>query len=173
MILGKIRSCMLKLVVGFRSYASIRLLGPSGPDVVSRPQTPNWQILLRFHNFIIKQLMILDKTRSFMLTLFRMGGKNVPLPVFFPVTSTNVGIRLPNFLTFSFNPLPHWCKASSLYLVPVPNYWTWTKSIPQKHWFFWSNPSKIEVMITCSHRNSRVKKPWSHDYIYNIIWVTW
>ena len=31
---------------------------------------------------------------------------------------------------------------------PVPNHWTWAKAIPQKTRFFWSNPSKIEVMIT-------------------------
>ena len=44
--------------------------------------------------------------------------------------------------------MPHWCKISSLYLVPVPNYWTWTKTTGQKKRFFWSNPYKIEVVIT-------------------------
>ena len=29
-----------------------------------------------------------------------------------------------------------WCKISSLYLAPVRNYWTWTKTIPQEKWFF-------------------------------------
>ena len=29
--------------------------------------------------------------------------------------------------------LPHWCKISSLYLMPVPNYWT--KTTPQKSAF--------------------------------------
>ena len=38
------------------------------------------------------------------LTLFRMGGKKAPTTSFSPVTSTNVGISLKNFLTFSFNP---------------------------------------------------------------------
>ena len=40
------------------------------------------------------------------LTLFRMGGwgKKDPPTSFSPVTSTNVGISLQNFLTFSFNP---------------------------------------------------------------------
>ena len=32
------------------------------------------------------------------------GGQKAPLPVFSPVTSTNVEIRPQNFLTFSFNP---------------------------------------------------------------------
>ena len=39
-----------------------------------------------------------------MLTLFRMRGGKKALPTSFsPVTSTNVGIILPNFLTFNFN----------------------------------------------------------------------
>ena len=44
--------------------------------------------------------------------------------------------------------LPRWCKISSLYLVPVQNYWTWAKTASQKNWFFWSSPYKIEVLIT-------------------------
>ena len=41
------------------------------------------------------------------LTLFRMGGgvdKKGTSTSFSPVTSTNVGIRFQNFLSFSFNP---------------------------------------------------------------------
>ena len=34
------------------------------------------------------------------------------------------------------------------YLVSAPNYWTLIKTTPQKKCFFWSNPYKIEVMIT-------------------------
>ena len=44
--------------------------------------------------------------------------------------------------------LSQWCKMSRPYLVPVANYWTSTNSAPQKAWFFWSTPYKIEVMIT-------------------------
>ena len=44
--------------------------------------------------------------------------------------------------------MPHWCKISSPYLVLVPNYWTWTKTTPQKKWCFLSSPYKIEIMIT-------------------------
>ena len=47
-----------------------------------------------------------------------VGAKRPPTS-FSLVTSTNVGISPQNFLTFSFNPLPQWCKISSLYLVPV------------------------------------------------------
>ena len=50
MNLDKIRSCMWKLVVGFRSYGLIRLLGPSGSNVVSSPQTPKSRNFLRWFN---------------------------------------------------------------------------------------------------------------------------
>ena len=46
------------------------------------------------------------------------------------VTSTSVGIKL----------------------LPVPYYWTWANTTPQKNGFFWSNPYKTEVVIT-----SRIK----------------
>ena len=76
------------------------------------------------------------------LTLFRMGGrgkKGSPTS-FSPVASTNVGIS-PRLLPNSF-------KISSSYLVSVPNHGTCTKTTPQKKQFFWSNPYKLEVMIT-------------------------
>ena len=44
--------------------------------------------------------------------------------------------------------LLRWCKISSLFVVPIPNYWTWTKTTPQKKRFFLSNPYKTEVLIT-------------------------
>ena len=44
--------------------------------------------------------------------------------------------------------IQHWRKISRPYLVTVPNYWTWKKSISLKKRFFWSDPYKIEVMIT-------------------------
>ena len=31
--------------------------------------------------------------------------------------------------------MPHWCKTSRAYLVPVQNYWAWTKTTPQKRGF--------------------------------------
>ena len=52
----------------------------------------------------------------------------------------------PNFLNFGSNSFL--CKVSRPYLVLVSNYWIWTKSTPQKNWFFWSDPYKIKVMIT-------------------------
>ena len=40
------------------------------------------------------------------------------------------------------------CKISRPYLVPVPNYLAWSKTNPQKKWFFWSSPEKMEAMLT-------------------------
>ena len=47
---------MLKLMVGFKSYGLIYLLGPSAPNIVSRPHTPKGQHFLRFHDFIESNL---------------------------------------------------------------------------------------------------------------------
>ena len=52
MILEKMRSCFRKLKLGFWTYGLIHLLGPSGPDVISRPQTPRSQFFLRFRTFV-------------------------------------------------------------------------------------------------------------------------
>ena len=81
------------------------------------------------------------------LTLFRMGEAKRPPTSFSAVNSANVWISPQIFLTFSFNPLPNWCKISIVYLVLVPNYWTWSKTTPQKKRLFWSKPYKVEVMI--------------------------
>ena len=52
MILEKMRPCLWKLQLGFWTYGLIRLLGPSGPNVVSGSQTPRLRNFLRFHDFI-------------------------------------------------------------------------------------------------------------------------
>ena len=100
----------------------------------------------------IKVLGELQKPcQSFLnLTLFRMGGvAKRPLSTSFSsVTSTNVGFRPKNFLTFSFNPFSpqlqnfKFAPSASLKLLNL------NQDYPSKKWFFWSNPYKIEVMIT-------------------------
>ena len=75
------------------------------------------------------------------------GGKKSRIS-FSPVTSTNIGISPENFLILVLTLLPHWCKILGLDLVPVSNNSTWTKTTPQKKWFFYSDPYKIEVTIT-------------------------
>ena len=52
------------------------------------------------------------------------------------------------------------------------NYWTWTKTTPQKAIFlvkFLQNWGYDNF----SYTNARVTKLWSHDHIHNIIWVMW
>ena len=46
------KSCLGKLELGFWTYSLICLPGPSGPNIVSGPQTPRSKYFLRFHNFI-------------------------------------------------------------------------------------------------------------------------
>ena len=67
--------------------------------------------------------------------------------------------------------MPHWCKISSSYLVPVPSYWTWTKTTSQKKVFFLVKSLWNWDYDNFSHRNAGVTKLSSHDFIYNIIWV--
>ena len=75
-------------------------------------------------------------------------GQKGPHTSFSPVTSTNVGTSPKTFWLLVLMVFPHWCKISILYLVLVPNYWTWTKSTLQKIvLFFCLNPYKVEVMI--------------------------
>ena len=71
------------------------------------------------------------------LTLFRMGG-----------TSTNVGFGPQNFLTFSFNPLATLMQNYKFVPSVSPKLLNLNQDHPSKKWFFWSNPYKIEVMIT-------------------------
>ena len=52
MILEKMRSCMWKLELGFWTCSLIHLLGPTGPYVVSKSQTPRSWTFFRFHNLI-------------------------------------------------------------------------------------------------------------------------
>ena len=65
----------------------------------------------------------------------RRGGGNPSPTSISLVVSTNVGISLKNFLALVLTFLPHWCKILSLHLVPVPNYWIWTKTTPKKSGF--------------------------------------
>ena len=78
--------------------------------------------------------------------ILRWGKKLSPPPYqFFPVNSKNVKTSWLLVLT----PFSHCCKkVSRPYSESVPNYLTWPKTYPQKKWLFWSNPYKINIMIT-------------------------
>ena len=84
---------------------------------------------------------------------------NGPPTSFSHVTSTNVGIRLQD----SFGT----CKIWRPCLMPVPNYWTWTKSFLQKNSF--SGQILIKLRYdNFSYSNTRFTKLWSHDHIGNM-----
>ena len=88
---------------------------------------------------------------ALVLTLFRIGGGAKRLSTNFSTGfSTNVGITAKTLLRLVLTIFPDWCKMLRSYLVPVSSYWTWTKTTPQKTVFFWSNPYKVEVMMTFS-----------------------
>ena len=61
MILDKMKSQFRKLQPGFWTNGWIRLLGPSFPNVVSRPWAPRSVNFLRFQNFIRFILWFLKK----------------------------------------------------------------------------------------------------------------
>ena len=83
------------------------------------------------------------------LTLSGWGGGKKALPTSFsPVISTNVGFGPQNFLTFSFNPFT--TLVLNIKFVPSasPKLLNLNQDHPSKKRFSWSNPYKIEVMIT-------------------------
>ena len=51
-ILDKLRPCLWKLELGFRTCSLISLLGPVGPKLVFRPQITSWKFILKFEKFI-------------------------------------------------------------------------------------------------------------------------
>ena len=85
-----------------------------------------------------------------LLTLFRIGGggQKGPRTSFFPVTSRNVGIGPYNFLTFSFNPFATLVQNFKFVPRASPKLLNLNQDTPQKKQFFWSNPYKIEGIIT-------------------------
>ena len=52
MVLQKMMACFLKLQLRLWTYGLIHLLGTSGPNIVSRSQTPRAKFFLRFTDFI-------------------------------------------------------------------------------------------------------------------------
>ena len=76
------------------------------------------------------------------------GGPKSPPSSFSPVTSRNVGFGLQNFLTFSFNPFTTLVQNFKFVTSASPKLLNLNQDHPSKKRFFWSNPYKIEVMIT-------------------------
>ena len=87
-------------------------------------------------------IMKLESEKS--INSIQEGAKTPPIS-FPPVSSTKTVTSHKNILTLSLTLLSHWCNVPRLYLVPVPNYWAWTKGTKER--FFSSNPYKIELII--------------------------
>ena len=86
----------------------------------------------------------------FTLALFRMGEKSPPPTSFFPCNfyKRRKELSRKTFWLLVLTIFTLWCKLSRPCLVPVPNYWTWTKHISQKIIDYRSNLYKIVVLIT-------------------------
>ena len=108
---------------------------------------------------MLLSINVMAKCRLFfVLTLFRMVGRwrgdakrppyLVPLKRCSAVTSTNVRISTQNFLTFSFNPFDRLVYNFKFVPSARPKLLDLNRDHPSKKQFFWSNPYKIEVMIT-------------------------
>ena len=76
------------------------------------------------------------------------GEQKGPPNSFSPVTFTNVGIRTQNFLTLSFNPFSRLVQNFKFVSSACPKLLNLNQDHPSKKRFFWSNPYKVEVMIT-------------------------
>ena len=90
-----------------------------------------------------------------------------------PETSTNLGISLKNFLTFSFSPFATLVWNFKFSPSASPKLFNLNQDHPSKKvGFFVKSLSNWGCDNFC-HRNARVTKLWSHEPIYNIIWITW
>ena len=76
------------------------------------------------------------------------GGQKAPPTSFSPVTSTNVRFGPQIFLTFNFNPFATLVQNFKFVPGASPKLLNLNQDHPSKKQFFWSNPYKIEVMIT-------------------------
>ena len=69
-------------------------------------------------------------------------------PSFSHITSTNVGIRLQNFLRFRFYPFDKLVQNFKFVASASRKLLNLNQDHPSKKRFFWSNSYKIEVMTT-------------------------
>ena len=96
MILEQMRSYLWKLELGFWTYGWIRLLGPSGPNVVSRPRTTRSGRFFETSSFYCIYLMIVEKMRSCLWKLglgFSTNSLISPLPKVLGPNCPELGFR--------------------------------------------------------------------------------
>ena len=135
--------------------------------------------ILQWSNFLLQRITIYDNNNN--NNNNNNNGNNNhhyhqksfdcwPPTSFFSVTSTNVRGSPKNFLIFNSNPFVTLVQNFKTITNASSDLLNMNQEHPSKNWFFWSNTYKNEVMV-----NSIIEltKLWSHDRIYNIIWVTW
>ena len=90
------------------------------------------------------------RSRLFNSTQDKGGGRGTKSPPyqFSPITSTNAEVRPQDFVTFSFNTFATLMSNCKAILSASTRSLNLNQDHPQKKWFFWSNPYKIEVIIT-------------------------
>ena len=87
---------------------------------------------------------------TMLLIIYPIGwrSQNGPPTSFSPVTSTKVRLSSQNFLTFSFNLFVTLVQTFKAIPIVSSKLLSLNQDYPSKKVFFWSNPYKIEVMIT-------------------------
>ena len=138
----------------------------------SKQETSSLLIVRQCYNLVrtLKNLYLLNQknpkktSTNHIMVFFTQTYSGQGSTSFSPVTSTNVGFGPQNFLTFSFNPFT--TLVHNIKFVPSasPKLLNLNHDHPQRKQFFWSNPYKIQVMITFL-RELLVTKLWSHDHI--------
>ena len=120
MIMEKMKSCLWKLQLGFWSYGLIRLLSPSGTNVVSWPQTPRL-------NFFWDFMILLNSAHD--------SWENEALFV-------KIATRILD-LWFNMFSGPKWPKCSFWVLNPK------VKKFFEISWFYWIHLIILEKMRSC------------------------
>ena len=98
------------------------------------------------------------------------GGvaKSPPPTSFSPVTSFNAGFCPQNLLTFSFNPFATLVENFKIVPSASPKLLNLDQDHPSEKAIFLVKSFMITSLIEMP-----VTKLWSHDHIYNEIWITW
>ena len=92
---------------------------------------------------------------------------------FFPVNSTNVRISPQNFMTFNFSPFATLVQNFKFVPSASPKLLNLNQDHRSKKAVFLVKSLQNWGCDNFSLRNATVTKLWSHENIFNIIWVTW
>ena len=101
----------------------------------------------RKENMTPQQIVTIWQFLNWVCVLSSQKGPPPPTR-FSPVTSANVGFGPQNLLTFCFNSFATLVQNFKFVSSASPKLLNLNQDHPSKKRFFWSNPYKIEVMIT-------------------------